>query len=349
MKKLTFLAALIFIGLSTSATTKSVPVTTSYYGYDSSIIFVENNVEFSIYPDGQFDFYYQPTNNFNFNINTPEVNISYNNGYNYNPYLQYDDFGAVVQIENIPIFYDYYGRIIQAGNVQINYNRSGRLTRVGGLFVYYNNYGQFQRFRGYINPYNRNYVYRAWHHYYSRPILAHCIIYQQPYRAHYVPRRISYADFRSNYSTNYYNRSNFYRPSERVNNYSRGTRTETRRNIANVNTRTNSSVANTSNNTRTQNNVSTRNNSSTNNSTRNAQEINTRNNRQLSTIDRVPTNNSSTKTASNNRALSRESSVRSVNNQNNTVFRKPNTVNSRTFNRYNENNSRTSGNTRSNR
>ena len=84
MKNLITLVMLAFVGLTASAENKS-NATTYNYGYGSSIIFVERNVEFAIYPDGQFDFYYQHRNNFNFNINTPNVNISYNSGYNYDP------------------------------------------------------------------------------------------------------------------------------------------------------------------------------------------------------------------------------------------------------------------------
>ena len=44
----------------------------------------------------------------NVSINSPNVNISYNSGYDYNAYVQYDEFGAIIQIENVPIYYDYY-------------------------------------------------------------------------------------------------------------------------------------------------------------------------------------------------------------------------------------------------
>ena len=195
MKNLITLVMLAFVGLTASAENKS-NATTYNYGYGSSIIFVERNVEFAIYPDGQFDFYYQHRNNFNFNINTPNVNISYNSGYNYDPYVQYDDYGAVIQIESIPVYYDYYGRIIQAGNTQIYYNNFGRLARVGGLNIYYNNYGSFAHFSGYINMYNRGYVYRPWHRYYSVPVRSRCVVYTRPYRTYYRPTRVTYRNYK---------------------------------------------------------------------------------------------------------------------------------------------------------
>ena len=51
MKNLITLVVLTLVGLTTSAENKS-NVSTYNYGYGSSIIFVERNVEFAIYPDG---------------------------------------------------------------------------------------------------------------------------------------------------------------------------------------------------------------------------------------------------------------------------------------------------------
>jgi len=83
------------------------------------------------------------------------VSLSFNTGHSYDAYVQYDDYGAVIQIENVPIYYDYYGRVIRAGNVRINYNNYGRISRVGGLYVYYNRYNNYSHYSGYINAYNR--------------------------------------------------------------------------------------------------------------------------------------------------------------------------------------------------
>ena len=92
------------------------------------------------------------------------MSISFNAGYNYDAYLQYDRFGAVIQIQNVPIYYDNYGRISQVGSININYY-NGRLARLGGMQIYYNNYGSYAYYRGYINTYNRNYVYHPYHNY----------------------------------------------------------------------------------------------------------------------------------------------------------------------------------------
>ena len=61
------------------------------------------------------------------------INISFNTGYDYSAYIQYDHYGAVIQIENTPIYYDYYGRISQAGNVHVNYDYRGRVSWIGNM------------------------------------------------------------------------------------------------------------------------------------------------------------------------------------------------------------------------
>src|SRR5699024_7034584 len=112
----------------------------------SRYIFVEGNVEFAVYPDGQFDFVYVgPHRGNQISINTPNANVSYNAGYDYSPYVQYDEYGAVLQVENVPIYYDAYGRIIRAGNVEIRYN-DRRIVWVGGLHIFYDSRGHFSHY-----------------------------------------------------------------------------------------------------------------------------------------------------------------------------------------------------------
>ncbi|RLD27255.1 MAG: hypothetical protein DRI70_04705 [Bacteroidetes bacterium] len=190
--------------------------------YDGkSYIFVEGGVEFSVFPDGQFDFVYvgnQTGNNVNVNYNTPGVSVSFNSGYDYDAYVQYDDYGAIIQIEDVAIYYDHYGRISQAGSVEIRYNNR-RIVRVGGLHIYYNSYGYFNYCTGYISPWYRTYIYYPWHVYYTRPYYTSCIVYDYPYRRYYSPIRYSYAYHRSYYRgyRSYTNgRRNFYRPGSRI-------------------------------------------------------------------------------------------------------------------------------------
>ena len=198
MKRILLMLTALFISstaVNAATTVKNSSDNTSNYvrGYGNSFIFAEAGIEFSVFPDGQFDFYmsnYGP--NANAAVNAPGLSISFNSGYDYNPYLQYDEFGAIIQIQNVPVYYDFYGRVSQVGNIFISYNRYGYVSRVGGLNVYYNNYNRFSYCTGFINPFNRFYVYRPWHTYYRVPAYNNCVIYNRPYRQFYTPVRYSY-------------------------------------------------------------------------------------------------------------------------------------------------------------
>ncbi len=222
MKKVTALVLGLFLFGFTAKAAENISVESTINFYDGkSYIFVEGGVEFSVFPDGQFDFVYvgNQGGNVNVNINTPNASVSFNSGYDYDMYVQYDDYGAVIQIENVPIYYDNFGRIIQAGDVEIRYNNR-RIVRVGGLNIFYNSYGYFDYCTGFISPWYRTYVYRPWHVFYVRPIYANCIVYDYPYRRWYSPVRYGFA-----YHRNYYHRGrrfyanarrDFYRPGSRV-------------------------------------------------------------------------------------------------------------------------------------
>ena len=227
MKKLASLVfGFLLIGITSNATTNNSEVSeyNNYNRYDGrAYIFEEGGVEFSVFADGQFDFsYVGPYNNQQGQVivSSPNINISFNAGHDYELYVQYDDYGAVTQIENVPIYYDNYGRISQVGNVDIRYNNR-RIVRVGGLFINYNYYGYYAGSTGFINSYNQFYVYRPWHAYYVAPIYSSCIVYDYPYRRFYSPIRYSYG-----HHSNYYNnrhrvayqngRRGFQRPGSRL-------------------------------------------------------------------------------------------------------------------------------------
>ena len=157
MKKL-FNLSVYFLLISISSIVASEEINSNYLtnNYGKSYIFSEQNVEFSVYPDGQFDFTYLRNyngSNTSVTISSPNVNISYNSGYNYDMYIQYDDYGAVIQVEDIPIYYDEFGRIVQAGSVEIRYNNR-RIVQVGGMFIHYNNYGYYSYYTGYYFYYD---------------------------------------------------------------------------------------------------------------------------------------------------------------------------------------------------
>lgn len=230
MKKFYLFLSLLAIGFSA----KAVPGTVENFDrpdYRDAFIFVERGVEFAVFPDGQFDFFFNPRGNFN---RVPsQFNYSFNSGYNYGPFVQYDDYGAVIQIENVPVYYDYYGRILQAGRVKIGYNAFGMVNRIGNMFLHYNHYDQFTHTSGFINSRNAHYIYRPWHQHYMRPH-SHVVVYHQPYRLYYTPNRMKYNQYKRYYNNNYRDGSfqkSYYQPGERVTTYHRGRRGETPREV----------------------------------------------------------------------------------------------------------------------
>ena len=165
-------------------------------------IFMEDGIEFSVYPDGEFDFVVpQVISGLNINLNAGAVNISYNSGFNYDAYVQYDQYGAVIQIGNVPIYYDNWGRIVQAGDIYLNYSNA-RLVRLGGLNIYYRG-GNFAYANGYINRYNRSFNPGFYADYLYRPYVDRCLVYTNPYRRYYLPKRYSYRYHRDHYREGY--------------------------------------------------------------------------------------------------------------------------------------------------
>lgn len=233
MKNITLIIAFLFVGVTASANTYKA--TGAPYNYGEAFIFVEGGVEFAVYPNGEFDFYYNPRfiNTPVRNISHPGTNISYNAGYNYDAFVQYDDYGAVIQIEHVPVYYDFYGRIIQAGDIIIRYDNHGRIARVGGMSIRYNRFNQPVRYVGSINYYNTQYVYRPWHKYYMRPHSNYRVVYYEPYRAYYEPVRMDYFYYNNYYQTNnyYYSKNNFYRPGQQVASYNYGRKTIAERDL----------------------------------------------------------------------------------------------------------------------
>ncbi|WP_298262480.1 hypothetical protein [uncultured Lutibacter sp.] len=197
---------LVSFGAIASTTTKNTTTLNPYYNnYGDSFTFVESGVTFAVFQNGEFDFYINPRRGVSFGYQGNGVNISFNSGYNYDAYVQYDNYGAIIQIENIPIYYDYYGRVTQIGNIDIDYNY-GRLVRLGRLYVHYDRYGHYVNYSGYINRYNRHYVYHPYHDYFSRPLFDFRIVSYKPYRTHYKPIRHKY--YRDHSRNKYYNKYN---------------------------------------------------------------------------------------------------------------------------------------------
>lgn len=188
MKKLTLtLACVVAVALQTFAHGYGYGRINSYA---DAFVFDEMGVTFSVYPDGEFDFYMENAQCSN-TVSNGFVDVTFNSGYNYNPYVQYDDFGAVIQVENVPIYYDYYGRVSQIGDVLINY-RNRRVCQVGGLRVFYNPQGYYAYHTGFINVWNPYFVYRPFYVAFARPAINLCFVRANPYRQFYRPIRYTY-------------------------------------------------------------------------------------------------------------------------------------------------------------
>lgn len=188
MKKLTLtLACVVAVALQTFAHGFGHARINSYA---DAFVFDEMGVTFSVYPDGEFDFYMANAHCIN-TVSNGFVDVTFNSGFNYNPYVQYDDFGAVIQVENVPIYYDYYGRVSQIGDVLINY-RNRRVCQVGGLRVFYNPQGYYAYHTGFINVWNPYFVYRPFYVAFARPALNLCFVRTNPYRQFYRPIRYTY-------------------------------------------------------------------------------------------------------------------------------------------------------------
>ncbi len=348
--KFLLLATFLFVGLGIQASTFETENSSknNYYidDYGNSFTFVERDVTFAVFPNGEFDFYINQRNALGVNYQGNGVNISFNSGYDYDPYVQYDDYGAIIQIEDIPIYYDYYGRVTRIGNTDINYD-SGRLVRIGGLHVYYNRQGYYSHYSGYINNYNRNYVFHPYHNYFARPLFDFRIVSYNPYRNHYHPTRYTYY---SDHSRNKYYDKNYKRKgndTRRVatksvpNRYNDKNSHTERRNTTNrtgqIN-RNNSSVNNTDRRTTTVNrpNSNTRTSQAGNNTDRRANTVNrpssnTRTSQTGNNTDRRT--NTVNRPSSNNRTSQNTRSNGSVNN----TDRKSNTVTRSSENRAQSN------------
>jgi hypothetical protein len=189
MKNLVYFFIALLVGTGTSfGAGMTAPAA---LGASRSFIFTEGDVTFSVFPDGEFDFYLNGQVGFQATGFQTQGLITFNSGFNYNPYVQYDDFGAVIQIAHLPVFYDYYGRVSRIGNVHMTY-RGGRLYRLGGMRIFYNGLGYYDYHLGYINAWNRVYVYQPFHRYFVRPAAGFCMVYPQPYRRYYYPVRYTY-------------------------------------------------------------------------------------------------------------------------------------------------------------
>lgn len=192
MKQVILLLAALLTGMGSSrAETRTAGASALAPVFSNAFIFVEDGVTFALYPDGEFDFYIDSRLQVNAGVQIGPAAITFNSGFNYNPFVQFDDFGAVIQVENVPVFYDFYGRVSRIGTVGVHY-RSGRLYRLGGMRIFYNSWGGYDYHLGFVNPFNRVYAFRPFHRFFMRPAPDFCMVYRHPYRRYYQPVRYTW-------------------------------------------------------------------------------------------------------------------------------------------------------------
>jgi len=94
------------------------------YSYENTVNFVERDIEFFIFTNGEFDF------NTHYYDNRNQRGI----------YIARDYRGRIERIGNSFINYDRYGNVTRIGNVFMKYYR-GQLTDVGNLKIRYDHWG----------------------------------------------------------------------------------------------------------------------------------------------------------------------------------------------------------------
>ncbi len=96
--KLLLFATFVLVSLGAFASTGTLKFYRYYNSYGNSFTFVERGVTFAVFQNGEFDFYINQRNGVNFGYRSRGVNITFNSGYNYDTFVQYDDSSAVCLI-----------------------------------------------------------------------------------------------------------------------------------------------------------------------------------------------------------------------------------------------------------
>lgn len=149
MKKITFLvAANMLIGslAFASATEKDTDTdrrnrTLVHFMDAEPIVFMERDIEFYVFLNGDFDFNTRPFDSqggFYYKRGSTARGNSANG--NFGVRIEHDSFGRVRRIGNVFINYDGQNRVNRIGTVYMRYNRFA-LSQIGGMDLRYNRNG----------------------------------------------------------------------------------------------------------------------------------------------------------------------------------------------------------------
>lgn len=172
MKKITLLvASILLVGSVANASAinnKSDEERMTGYSFDEPISFTERDIEFFVFPSGEFDFNTRPEDNqgdyFYKTAGKRGTATTARGPVNYGVRIEHDSFGRVRRIGNTFINYDNRDRVSRIGTVYMKYNRAG-LTQIGGMKIVYNRRGDIVdtignvKGRGNYYGYTNNYYY----------------------------------------------------------------------------------------------------------------------------------------------------------------------------------------------
>lgn len=134
-------ALLLLIGLLLAAPGMEAQERIGKRNYDTKrqllvepIVFVENNILFSVFPDGTMKFKRFATKKKGFH---KKHKTKYDRSLN----VKRDYRGRVVRVGNVPIYYK-RGMLDRIGSVDFKYRR-GQLKMVGNLYIVYRRNGQY--------------------------------------------------------------------------------------------------------------------------------------------------------------------------------------------------------------
>jgi len=175
MKKITLLVVASILLVGNMALASENPVfsdNTDRRGYyidyrdAEPIIFREREIEFMLFPNGEFDFNTRPSR--------PRYHVNGTNGapgtrgyYGTSERgirVEHDNFGRVRRVGNVYINYDAFGRVKRIGTIYMSYN-SFAVTKVGNMRIVYDRRGRIVDVYGFINHANGGYNYNPGTHY----------------------------------------------------------------------------------------------------------------------------------------------------------------------------------------
>jgi hypothetical protein len=158
MKKITFLLASALFVSNVSTTFATNESRLIGVNYNEPFSFIEKDIEFFVYPNGEFDFNtylnnYTETSYLYRSAGSRSSQTSVRKPQNYGVLIEHDVYGRVRRVGNTFINYDNSNRVTRIGSIYMKYNKNG-LTQIGGLKINYNSRGQVVSIIGTIKGYS---------------------------------------------------------------------------------------------------------------------------------------------------------------------------------------------------